>query len=209
MRIHEFESKIKELSETLKAALNDAPCLSSEEFFILLPFVSETEKLNDEITLYYQQVLQNKEATEELTKELSGKERYPLEELSLKKKKILIKINELTQQALNVHSQFERLESALLRLRSLVIKQDQIKNRYGNINSLYKISSGNNSQRLALERYVLSAYFDEVIAKANLRLDQITNSRYFLIRRTEKEKGNRASGLDLDILMHIPGKVVM
>ena len=206
VRIHEFESKIKELSETLKAALNDAPCLSSEEFFILLPFVSETEKLNDEITLYYQQVLQNKEATEELTKELSGKERYPLEELSLKKKKILIKINELTQQALNVHSQFERLESALLRLRSLVIKQDQIKNRYGNINSLYKISSGNNSQRLALERYVLSAYFDEVIAKANLRLDQITNSRYFLIRRTEKEKGNRASGLDLDIFDAHTGK---
>lgn len=78
--------------------------------------------------------------------------------------------------------------------------------KYKNVNELYRLSSGNNAQRISFESYVLAAYFDDIIALANLRLDQMTNGRYELRRRTDREKFGRSSGLNLEILDHFSGK---
>ncbi|MFZ2537439.1 MAG: SbcC/MukB-like Walker B domain-containing protein, partial [Oscillospiraceae bacterium] len=63
----------------------------------------------------------------------------------------------------------------------------------------YDIANGKFSDKINFERYVLASYFNDVIKNANIRLEQMTNSRYTLNRRTDKEKGNKSSGLALEV----------
>lgn len=204
-RLNLNKERAEELEKTLKDSLS-INGLSTEQFRELLLSIPQISSLEEELARYHQQVTQNEDILEELKRELAGKERYPIEELKRRKETLLEEIKGFNSKALQLHSEYETLYTALLRLKKLLIKLECTAKEYNNVNELYQISRGNNPQRLALERYVLSSYFDEVVAKANLRLERMTNSRYALIRRTEKEKGTRASGLDLDIFDAYTGK---
>ncbi len=204
--LNEFQKKIEKLSDELQTSLSQEPRLSEEEFSLLLPHILDIGRLEEELARYHQQVKQNDEVLSQLRRELTGKEKYPLKELASKKEKLLSEISELNNRYIQLHSKCEIFGNALTRLKKCLTKLKRIEKNYNNVNDLYRISSGNNPQRLALERYVLSAYFDEVIVRANLRLNRMTNSRYTLVRRTEKEKGLRASGLELDVFDAYTGK---
>lgn len=73
---------------------------------------------------------------------------------------------------------------------------------------LSKVSRGMgaNARKISFERYVLAAYFEEVLQAANGRLRQMTNGRYEMHRRREQNKGNAQSGLDIDVLDNYTGR---
>lgn len=58
------------------------------------------------------------------------------------------------------------------------------------IKSLEDAARGNNSRRLEFEQYVLGAYFDEILAAENIRLNHMSEGRYELFR-CEKVKDMR------------------
>lgn len=78
-------------------------------------------------------------------------------------------------------------------------KERKLREQYEQAHLLYGVARGDYSGRVNFERYVLAHYFENVIQNANIRLEQMTNSRYTLIRRTESESHNRASGLEMDV----------
>lgn len=63
-------------------------------------------------------------------------------------------------------------------------------------------------QRVNLETYVQMTYFDNIIRKANLRLLNMTNGQYELLRASVEDAENKRSktGLDLAILDHNSGQ---
>ena len=71
---------------------------------------------------------------------------------------------------------------------------------------LYDTISGDikSKEKISLETYVLTAYFDRIIAKANTRLMNMSDGQYELKRREEGEKKSK-SGLDLDVVDHYNG----
>ena len=73
---------------------------------------------------------------------------------------------------------------------------------------LYKTTSGEirGSMRIKLESYVLSAYFDRVIKRANQRLRIMTDGRYSFERNETARDRRKSTGLDLDILDIESGK---
>jgi len=76
-------------------------------------------------------------------------------------------------------------------------EQKKLQEAYTDLGELARITSGNNSQKLSFERFVLASYFENVIHMANLRLAGMTEGRYSLSRSDDVEKHGRASGLDL------------
>ena len=58
--------------------------------------------------------------------------------------------------------------------------------------------------RLTLETYVQTAYFDRVLRRANVRLMVMTDGHYDLKRREEAE-GNKKMGLELNVIDHYNG----
>ncbi|NLC94642.1 MAG: SMC family ATPase, partial [Bacilli bacterium] len=77
---------------------------------------------------------------------------------------------------------------------------------YGVISDLAKVANGDNPQRIAFERYVLAAYFEDIIKAANQRLKKMTHDRYYLDRKDEKGKGRAQQGLDLEVYDYYTGK---
>ena len=62
-------------------------------------------------------------------------------------------------------------------------------------------------ERLTLETFVQTTWFDRIIACANTRLLGMTDGQYELLRHTEVTDGRLAFGLDLDIIDHYNGSV--
>ena len=60
-------------------------------------------------------------------------------------------------------------------------------------------------ERLMLETFVQTTYFDRIIACANVRLLRMTDQQYELVRHTEVSDGRRLTGLELDVIDHYNG----
>ncbi len=60
-------------------------------------------------------------------------------------------------------------------------------------------------ERIMLETYVQTTYFDRIIARANRRLLAMTDSQYELRRRKEATDKQHQYGLELDVLDHYNG----
>lgn len=66
------------------------------------------------------------------------------------------------------------------------------------VSKLFRLANGGGIQRMKLETFVLSTYFDDILAHANVRLQKMTNNQYLLIRRVESA-GRGFKGLDIDV----------
>lgn len=79
--------------------------------------------------------------------------------------------------------------------------------RYELVVPLANTANGNLSgkEKIMLETYVQTAYFDRIIRRANKRLEIMTGGQYDLIRRTVADSNKVQSGLDLDVIDHTNG----
>ena len=81
-----------------------------------------------------------------------------------------------------------------------------LEKKYAWVRALSATANGNltGKEKIMLETYVQTTYFDCIIARANTRFMVMSGGQYELKRR--KEGGNRSqSGLDLDVIDHYNG----
>lgn len=73
------------------------------------------------------------------------------------------------------------------------------------VNALSSAASGSNTNaKIELETYVLTSYFDNILAFANRRLLRMTNNQYELVR-SDPSGGRSRNGLDLNVCDHFNG----
>ena len=98
-------------------------------------------------------------------------------------------------------------QSAKERLSSKEKEMKGIEERFQWLKTLNDTMSGQLSgkEKIMLETYILSAYFERIIRKANLRLLKMTNNQYELRRKKEASNNAQQSGLDLDVIDHHSG----
>lgn len=70
---------------------------------------------------------------------------------------------------------------------------------YAVFGTLSDVANGNNGERISLQRFVLSVLLDDVLIHASKRLMLMSKGRYQLVRSENRSKGNKASGLDLEV----------
>lgn len=121
------------------------------------------------------------------------------------------RLQELTQQAEGLRSQATelavRLDSNRLALRQISQNGkllDETEARYRMVRTLSNTANGNLSgkEKLMLETFVQTTFFDRIIARANTRLLMMTSGQYELIRRITPGSGRSQTGLDLDVIDH-------
>lgn len=77
---------------------------------------------------------------------------------------------------------------------------------YGIIADLANTAKGNNEEKLSFERYVLAAFFEDIIEAANIRLGKMTGGRYEMGRIRERGKGAAQSGLEIEVFDNYTGR---
>ncbi len=60
-------------------------------------------------------------------------------------------------------------------------------------------------EKIMLETYIQTTYFDRIIARANVRLMKMTGGQYDLKRRRTAQNNQSQSGLELDVIDHYNG----
>ncbi|MCL2814853.1 MAG: SMC family ATPase [Oscillospiraceae bacterium] len=151
-----FEGTLKQI-ETLKAAL------------------SGSEPLDLDI------LQKEKEAAENLQKELNGKNR-------------------------KIDARVSANKTALANIEKTLKKLSESQTRYKWMKALSDTANGDMSgkEKINLETYIQIAYFDRIIARANLRLLQMSGMQFELKRRDSNALKSK-SGLDLNIVDHHNG----
>ena len=83
----------------------------------------------------------------------------------------------------------------------------QLEQRWAWVRSLSNTANGNipGREKIMLETYVQTAYFDRILQRANLRLMMMSGSQYELKRRREAGDNRSQSGLELDVIDHYNG----
>ena len=137
---------------------------------------------------------------------MEGKHRQDLE--SLKAQEATLK-----EQQKQRTGELSALQALLLSNREHYAKAKELyqvtmdqQEEFARVSRLSRIASGNNEAKVDFERYVLAAYFDDIIEASNQRLGKMTGYRYLLRRKLERGKYAKASGLDFEVIDSWNGK---
>ncbi|MEW9096939.1 MAG: SMC family ATPase [Clostridiaceae bacterium] len=166
----------------------------------------DIKKLESDIQLYYQNLKSLRDRYEKVVKDTEGLNiinidelKVALEELRLNEVSLVKKNNDIFARLNNNNRVLKEVENL-----NSIIKDEEKK--YGTIGELARIANGDNIERITFERYVLAAYFDEIINAANIRLSKMAAGRFILRRKEEKGKGRKQEGLELEVFDNYTGK---
>lgn len=132
----------------------------------------------------------------------------------------LVDVKVLEEEQVNLQTEKNRLLTARTTLiarqthnQSMLATIDSLMKKIGKkdeehqlIGHLAKIAKGDNEQKVSFERYVLAAFFNDIIDAANLRLKKMTNGRYQMSRIVQKGKGSGQSGLEIEVFDYYTGQ---
>ncbi|BFL83361.1 hypothetical protein LFREDSHE_18110 [Shewanella baltica] len=78
-------------------------------------------------------------------------------------------------------------------------KAKALDDEYAVIGTLADVANGKTGNKISLQRFVLSVLLDDVLIEASHRLHLMSKGRYRLLRKEDRAKGNKASGLELEV----------
>ncbi len=110
-----------------------------------------------------------------------------------------------------IHRRTERIqanERILQQIDRTQVQQAELEKRTAALRELSQTANGEltGKQKMMFEQYVQAVYFDRVLQRANLRLRDMTQGRYAMLRRKKAENNRSQTGLDIDVMDYYTGK---
>lgn len=104
-----------------------------------------------------------------------------------------------------VHTRISANETALQGVSAKAAEVERLDKKYVWMKALSDTANGSVSgkDRVMLETYIQTTYFERILARANIRLQKMSGGQYDLKRREEADNKKSQSGLELDIIDHI------
>ncbi|WP_235040042.1 AAA family ATPase [Vreelandella profundi] len=99
-----------------------------------------------------------------------------------------------------------QLTNTQYKLKTAHAAQAELEAQYQLWGTLSEVANGRTGHRISLQRFVLGVLLDDVLIQASARLVRMSRGRYQLVRREDPSKGNKASGLELDVADTYTGK---
>lgn len=206
-KVHKSSIEEYKLSEEkLDKDMLNAGFLNIEDYKASKISEGQIEQLEKEVKEFYGSLKSAKDRYEKALKSL--KDLKIVDILEIKQK-----ISSKRSQKENEEEQGKRIYARLEKNKELQAKLEGLKKKilvkeeeYKKISYLSEMAKGNNAEKLSFERYVLAAYFDDIIIAANARLKKMTDGRFELSRIKEKQKGGAQQGLDLEVYDYYTGK---
>ena len=184
-----------ELKDALiKAEFDDEQALQSAN-------ISEASKLKleKEISEYQQQCTINQAKLAELETALKERQMPELETLEQQHNQQQQQYAQADQAWQTLHSQLTQLHQVQQQLQELDKSTSNLEAQYAVVGTLADVANGQTGNRISLNRFVLSVLLDDVLIDASRRLHLMSKGRYRLLRKEDKAKGNKASGLELEV----------
>ncbi|MEH6822345.1 MAG: SMC family ATPase [Motiliproteus sp.] len=180
-------------------ALRDSPFDRIESFQQALLDDSQQQQIASEIEAYRSALNSLMGALALLQQELAGKTRPDLRimEAALDEKTSVFNgADEHWRQLDKRHSQLLGVQQKLRRAHQT---HADLEAQYAIFGTLSEVANGQTGDKISLQRFVLSVLLDDVLIQASQRLSLMSKGRYQLVRKEARAKGNKASGLELEV----------
>ena len=100
----------------------------------------------------------------------------------------------------------QQLQSIQKKLTKAKANTEELEQSYKIYGTLSDVANGQTGNKISLQRFVLSVLLDDVLIEASQRLQTMSKGRYQLLRKQDRAKGNKASGLELEVEDAYTGK---
>ena len=106
-----------------------------------------------------------------------------------------------------VIARIETNKAQLTRIKEGAAELSEKERHYAWMSELSNTANGTvaGSEKMTLETYIQTTYFDRILRRANTRLMIMSDAQYELVRRKSAENLKAQSGLELDVLDHYNG----
>lgn len=191
----------KKRKEEFEAALNEKN-LDFETYSAHQNISNQALEVLEEGIKKYESECQVTEAKlKELAQVLSKQEKVDLDELNNQLKELSKSIETCRKEVLMVDQRARINRQQIQKISEKAIDLERIEKKEGLYEKLDKTIKGTLSGRpkISFERYILSAYLQDILESANLFLEQMSGNRYRLEVMEELKKGN-GRGLEIEVV---------
>ncbi|HHV64307.1 MAG TPA: AAA family ATPase [Peptococcaceae bacterium] len=202
----EAEIGIQKALAGYQEALAKAGFSGEEEYRFAKMTPGQIEDTEKEINEYKESLKSASDNLERLQKEVQGLSYIDISVLERQLLAIQQEKQKVTDRKTFVRSRLDHNQKMLTSIINMNKDIEDKEREYALVGDLANTARGNNSQKLTFERYVLAAYFNDIIAAANIRLQKMTCGRYKMSRIAEKGKGAAQSGLELEVFDYYTGR---
>ena len=199
----------KELSESLSIFKEKVLSLGFENYKDYKNSVlseSEIEYLNKEINDFNARLVSSQNMYEASLKEVKGKSIVNINEIQDKLNIELKTRDEKITYSKELFSRIKNNDSVIENCKKYSKEIEIDEKKYKTVGKLSNILNGENSKRISFERYVLAAYFEDIIRAANIRFNKMTSNRFELLRKESTGDMRKGQGLDLEVFDNYTGK---
>ena len=141
----------------------------------------------------------------ELRKQLeNGTAEDPIQ-LEAQKQELATQKNNIAAKQKVIHARISANTSAQENISQKAAEMDVLERKFSWMKSLSDTANGTLSgkDKIMLETYIQTTYFDRILQRANIRLQKMSGGQYDLKRRRTAGNKQSQSGLELDIVDHI------
>ena len=120
---------------------------------------------------------------------------------------LMVKKQSILRSQKAVHARLTANTAAQKGILSRQVELEALEEKWKWVKALSDTAGGTvrGKERIMLETYVQTAFFDRILARANVRLMKMTDGQYDLIRRLSAQNLQSQSGLELDVIDHYNG----
>ena len=179
---------------------------TTERYQTLLSFLPQAERMEQALISYRDQSARVDSQLSALEQEVQGLVMADLNHLETVHQELTAQLENLSGKYIQSVTDCNINRQALEKLRECQERLGDSYTQYLDAKSLSRVASGENQQRISFERYLLAAYFDDILDLASLRLSRMTDSRFAFKRREDPGKHGAASGLDIQIIDSYTGR---
>ena len=113
----------------------------------------------------------------------------------------------VAKQRQEIHARFAANQITYEKIQKRQAQLGEVEAKWRWVKALADTAGGTlaGKEKIMLETYVQMAYFDRIIARANVRFLVMSGGQYELKRRREAENNRSQSGLELDVVDHYNG----
>jgi len=141
-----------------------------------------------------------------LNEELKGKTRPDVELLEQQLNTLNKTLDQLKEKRYSLQNRIRENTRRLDTIKAFDEKRQGLENQFGVHGYLLDITKGANAYRINFERFVQTAFLDDILSAANQKLERMSDGRYQLNRITEVDNKKGTSGLDIEVFDQYTGE---
>lgn len=160
---------------------------------------------NEKYSAYDKELTGVRSAIAQLGQQLADQPEWDTEALNEQKEALTLRKTELRNAQGNVSYRITANTGARDHIAAQASTLADLEQQYAWMKALSDTANGDVSgkQKIKLETYIQRAYFNQILMRANIRLQKMSGGQYDLKRRDTVDGYKSQSGLELDIVDHI------